>query len=243
MAIRHHPDIVGMSATSRAASIGQQTHRRGLVDQRVRLPLGDVLGVDVARLERVEVERDPRVDRRLHDAAGVLEPVDPGLRRLAGVASPARWPVTLSPSMWASSTIGRSSSTGIISRTLIAIAPAPRAADDPSRHLVVLDPDEVVASRRRYVEAVAGVEDAWSVRAPGLDLVAGRRDPLDVVADVLHGRDAVGEEQLAHPLEVVDVDVDQAGQHVPAGDVDTLGVAGTGTVDAGTDRDRSGRRR
>ena len=80
-------------------------------------------------------------------------------------------------------------------------------------HVGVLEADEVVTPRRGSVEPVAGEVDPRAPGSAGFDLVARRRDPLEVVADVLDRRDAVHQEQVAHPFEVVDVHVDEAWQH------------------------------
>ena len=125
--------------------------------------------------ERVEVDPEPWVDRRLDDAAGVLEPVDTGL---GSVAAPIarRWPVTLQTER-VRLVDDRPQH---LDRHHLAHLDRHRPtlvedADDPPCHVFALDPDEVVASRRRDVEPVAGEEDPRPVGATGLDLVRVER--------------------------------------------------------------------
>ena len=180
--------------------------------------------------------REPRVERRLHDAAGVLETVDAGLGGVAGAHRP-QVAGHLQPERCASSTIGRSTSTGIISRTLIAIAPPSWRMRTTRRAMSSLSIPMKWSRRGGGMSSPLPVKKIRGpMAAAGLDLVARRGDPGDVVADVLDGGDAVGEEQLAHPFEVVHVDVDQPRQHEPAVTVDHRRTGGTLDRADGTDR-------
>ena len=108
----------------------------------------------------------------------------------------------------------------------------------------VLDPDEVVAPRRRHVEPVAGEEDPRSARRlPGpISSLAVAIQSTSLPTSFTVG-DAVGEEQLAHPLEVVDVDVDQTrAARTGRWRRSRVGAVGDGDVASRRRPRRSGRR-
>ena len=97
--------------------------------------------------------------------------------------------------------------------------------------------DPRAVARQRAVDQRAAGEDAGLARVGGATRAPKREDAVEVGADIADRRHAVTEERLVHPLVVVDVHVDEAGNDpLPAG-VDPSGVRGKAPRPRGGDGD------